>query len=175
MKRYTMLIEGDLNDYVDNQLKNKKDTIASKAYDLVTTGTTNAKKAVKKRILRMKKKSPEQFKQLYKSVKDSTLGARVKRIHDGLKRFANDIKKDSETKAKEAKNIVGKFKNDSSLKSKAKKTLSSIQDKGKKAVKQFKKLPNGQKVAVAAIPAAVVAGGAAAIYAWWKKNHKSKK
>lgn len=32
-------------------------------------------------------------------------------------------------------------------------------------------LPNGKSIAKAAIPAAVVAGGVAAIYAWWKKKH----
>ena len=54
----------------------------------------------------------------------------------------------------------------------AKSSPKKVKEFAKKQYGKFKKLPNGEKIAVAAIPATILAGGAAAIYAWWKKNHK---
>ena len=72
-----------------------------------------------------------------------------------------------------AKKLLGKKK---SKLEKAKDTVKNSPKKVKEYAKEkwgkYKKLPNGEKIAVAAIPATILAGGAAAIYAWWKKNHK---
>ena len=57
------------------------------------------------------------------------------------------------------------------IRNKKKTKLQKTTDAVKEQYGKFKKLPNGEKIAVAAIPATVLAGGAAAIYAWWKKKH----
>ena len=122
--------------------------------------------AFKKSIDKGIKKTKEFYDDHKKAIKTgaiigggaATLAAGAYGVHKAIPKIKQKI--DERKKAKE--------EHEKSLTGRTEKVKDKIHDLGKK----YKKLPNGQKIAVASIPAIVLAGGAAAIYAWWKKKHK---
>ena len=111
----------------------------------------------------------------YRSAKDATVRG-AKRVGN----VASSVYHSAKETAKKGIEKISNLRTPPKPKSKVQKVKDAISsagstawDKTKKlsqsAKKQYQKLPKSAKIA---IPATVLAGGAAAIYAWWKKNHK---
>ena len=139
----------------------------------------NKKKRLKKQIKNFFKIKGAQIADTAEDVGSATARA-YRSAKDATVRGAKRVGKAASNMYHSAKEKISNLRTPPKPKSKVQKVKDAISSAGSKAwnktkklsqsaKEQYQKLPKSAKVA---IPATVLAGGAAAIYAWWKKNHK---